>query len=136
MNILDKISNKIEISKKGIQNFFSFLVKNRLFRNYIILNLTNNIFVWVFTSGINQQVDASQIILHYNISFGVNLIGNVGQLYFLPIFGLMIIITNLLLAYLFQKNNKLIAHLLFLGSLVFNSLLILTTFSLYLINFR
>ncbi len=54
----------------------------------------------------NIRQDAGQIFLHYNIIFGVDLVGNWWQIYYLPAIGILIILLNYLFSgsvYLFDK---------------------------------
>lgn len=57
------------------------------------------------------------IILHYNVYFGVDLIGDWWQVYFLPLVGLVTLTVNAALGFLFYcQKERVIAHILLLAA--------------------
>ncbi|HEX9664233.1 MAG TPA: hypothetical protein VGA49_00225 [Patescibacteria group bacterium] len=52
------------------------------------------------------------ITLHYNIYFGIDLIGAWYKVYFLPLFGLIVIVVNFVLAYFLHKQEKILSYFL------------------------
>jgi hypothetical protein len=91
---------------------------------------------WVFAYAINVRVSQEMVILHYNVDFGVDLIGNVAQVYSIPFLGFIFLLANFVLAAALTQNKHfkffihillatvIVAHLLFFGGLT----------SIYLIN--
>lgn len=77
----------------------------------ICLGLAINLALWIF---LWQMIEPSPypVILHYNIYFGADYLGNVNQVYTLPGIGLIIILVNSVLAFLFRKKQKTISYLL------------------------
>ena len=84
------------------------------------------------------------MILHYNVDFGIDLIGNVRQIYIIPLIGLVIVLFNLiLLSFAYRKNiaperrdaDKFLANLLLGSALFANFILLFSVASIYLINF-
>jgi hypothetical protein len=119
---------------KYLRDFFSqFYVKI-----YCIINIFFNIFLWVLTYIINKQSSDNLITLHYNVDFGVNLIGLASQIYIIPLLGLIIIIINSFVASIFIKfkQGHFIAHLLLASVSFVHAFLFLGIVSVYLINFR
>ena len=72
-------------------------------------------FFWIFA-----EIPASdnQIFLHYNILFGVDLIGKGWRLYSLPGLGFIIAIINFLIGWLAFSRDRFIAYLMQAASLV------------------
>lgn len=76
------------------------------------------------------------IILHYNVYFGVDVIGPWWQIYFLPLIGFLILIVNTALGYLFyQQKERIVAHLLLLATLIVQICISIAVASLLLINY-
>ncbi|HAV11292.1 MAG TPA: hypothetical protein DCX32_01985 [Candidatus Moranbacteria bacterium] len=57
------------------------------------------------------------IILHYNVYFGVDIIGAWWQAYFLPLIALAVMAVNMVLAYYFYKHGeRMISYILLLAA--------------------
>ena len=82
---------------------------------------------------LNQDI----AILHYNVDFGIDLIGSKNYLFLIPVFSLFFIILNQIILIKFLKNDsfKFWSHFLLAFLLLFNIFLILILFSIYSINF-
>ncbi len=95
----------------------------------VALNIYN--FFWILT-----QIPASdnQIFLHYNILFGVDLIGKGWRLYSLPGLGMIIVIVNFVLGWLAFSKNRFIAYLLQASSLICAVYLTISVSLLILLN--
>lgn len=74
------------------------------------LSLLLNIASWVWLVW-NIGKQDQQIFLHYNVLFGVDLIGNWNKMFNLPISGLFILILNATIGWLFFRNDKFISHI-------------------------
>lgn len=97
----------------------------------LVINLAN----WLFAGYINRRVSQDLVVLHYNIDFGVNLIGSVRQIYLIPLLGLLIFLLNFILIGYLYKNERFAAHLLLAGALTVNLFLLGALAALYLVNF-
>ncbi len=76
-----------------------------------------NIGIWL-TLWWKMAGTEGDIFLHYNILFGVDLIGPVWKVYLVPILGLVILIINFLIGWFFYKQDKFIAQIMnFVGLL-------------------
>ncbi len=76
------------------------------------------------------------IILHYNVYFGVDLIGNWWQVFFLPAVGTIILTVNSLLAYFFYRQKERIAsYLLLLAAFIVQAGISIASASIVLINY-
>lgn len=76
------------------------------------------------------------VVLHYNVYFGVDMVGRWWQAYFLPGLGLGVLWVNTTLGYLFYKQKeRIVAHLLLLASLVVQIAVSIAVASIILINY-
>ena len=96
------------------QEFF----KNAIIQWVMIVSLLLNGACWGVLVFFIRSVDFP-IILHYNVYFGVDIIGDWWQAYFLPLIALSVMAVNVLLAHFFYKNEeRVISYLLLLASLI------------------
>lgn len=109
---------------------------------YLSAVLVLNILNWVIVYFINAKISQDLAVLHYNVDFGVNLIGSVKQIYVIPLLGLVIFILNLaLLIFSFRLNfrifssGKFFAHILLGSALLANFFLFISLALVYLVNF-
>jgi hypothetical protein len=112
------------------------LLSFSLVRFYLSALFVLNIIDWLLAYYVNKNVSQSLVVLHYNVNLGVNLIGNVSDIYIIPTLGLAFIVINFFLLLNIYQNRKFLIHLLFGFSLLINLFLIASTISIYLINFR
>ena len=97
----------------------------------IILNAAN----WLVLLFFIRKVDFP-IILHYNVYFGVDLIGAWWQVYFLPLIGAMIIVLNTILGFVFYKQKeRIITHLLMLAAVICQIAVAIAVGSIVRINY-
>ena len=113
------------------QEFFESALMHWVLIGALILNGIN----WGLIAFFIRPVDFP-IILHYNVYFGGDVIGAWWQLYFLPAIGLIILIINTVLGYLFyQKQERIIAHLLMLATFIAQISMTVAVASLLIINY-
>lgn len=119
---------------KSIANIFGFFHV----RVYLVILFILNLFSWGITYLFFTKVSQNLIVLHYNVDFGVDLIGEVKNIFIIPTLGLFVIIFNLIISLIFLENKHLrfITHLLLAGATLVNLLLLLSLGPIYLINFR
>jgi len=120
--------------KKNIADIFGFFH----IRIYLAILFILNLFSWGITCLFFTKVSQNLIVLHYNVDFGVDLIGEVKNIFIIPALGLFVIIFNLIISYVFLENKyfRFITHLLLAGATLVNLLLLLALGPIYLINFR
>ena len=123
------------------QKFFgalSYLSGYFFIRLYFIVLLGLNLLIWLAAYFINASVSQDLVVLHYNIDFGVDLIGSVKRVYIIPLLGLIIILINAILIFIFSRHKdfKFFSHLLLTASLAVNLFLLIALGSIYLVNFR
>lgn len=136
MKDMNKNKNKLMGLNQKIRSFFH----QEYFRSHIvvwllILSLTANMIDWLILKIWIKPVDFS-IILHYNVYFGVDQIGNYRQVYLLPMIGLILFIINLVLSMFFYGQKKRIAsYILLMATLMIQLSLIVASMSQILINY-
>jgi hypothetical protein len=113
------------------QEFFASGLVHWVFIGSFILNAVN----WGLIAFFIRPVDFP-IILHYNVYFGVDVIGDWWQIYYLPIIGLVILAANTLLGYLFyQQKERIVAHLLMLATFIVQIAILVAVACLLMINY-
>ena len=132
------LQGKFYSERQQIGQAMGYLFSFFYFRFYLIVNLGLNFLIWLFVFIINANTSQRLIKLHYNVDFGVDLIGEVGRLFIIPLLGLIIIFINIILVAINSKhkNLKFIVNLLLGGALAVNVFLLIALGSIYLINFR
>lgn len=126
--------------KKNLMQRIRFFFSREYFQSalniwLIILNLVINAANWTILLIFVKPVDFS-VILHYNVYFGVDVIGDWRKIFFLPALGLFLFFLNLFLAWSFYKQEeKVAAYLLMLVSLLVQVSLIIASATLTSINY-
>ncbi len=131
----NKIFSQAELKKKlevfFSQEYFHSGLIQWVFIGSFVVNAAN----WAFISFFIRPVDFP-IILHYNVYFGVDVIGDWWQIYFMPLIGLLILSVNSILGYLFyQQTERVVAHLLMLATFIAQIGISIAVASLLLINY-
>jgi len=93
---------------------------------------------WLEAIFIYRQLAGDLLVLHYNVDFGIDLVGAGAAIFIYPLFGLGIFILNLALAAVWHahKDFRTFAHLLLGAAVIFGLFLNLVLLFIYLINFR
>ncbi len=91
------------------------------------------IFLWWYLIS-NIHSDAGQIFLHYNIIFGVDLVGDWWKIYLLPLAGVVVILLNYFFSGLLYSVDKFLARLLSGWVLFFHLFLMIGTILLVRLN--
>lgn len=78
----------------------------------------------------------SIVIVHYNVYFGIDLIGDWGQIFIVPFIALIFTIVNTLLAqWFYGQKERIASYVLLLASLLVSMSSILACASIALINY-
>lgn len=106
-------------------------------RFYLPLSLLSQALAWWQAGFIYRNLSGDLLVLHYNVDFGVDLVGDPYRVFLYPLFGLVAIILSLTLSAAFYRHRdfKILNHLLLGGAAVFSFLLNLVLWAVYLINF-
>lgn len=104
-------------------------------QNLILLSLSLlvNICAWVWLL-INIHSNVDQIFLHYNILFGVDLVGSWYQVLTIPIAGLLILLLNAVLGWFLYKQDAFAAYILNAIAVFVNILLLISAALLVFLN--
>lgn len=131
----EKDENKIGL-KTRIRSFFAQeFFKNPVVYWLIILSAATNIANWIFLMIFIKPVDGD-IILHYNVYFGVDLKGNYHRIYLLPFIGIILFLINFILSfYFYKKKERIAAHLLLMAGFMIQLSLVVASASIILINY-
>lgn len=131
-----KLLNHFHLSRARAAEAVLYLISFIFVRFYLLFLFGLNIINWLLAYYVNKNVSQNLVILHYNVNLGVNLIGNVGDIYVIPALGLAFIVINFLLLLNIYRRSRFLIHLLLGFSALINLFLIASTISIYLINFR
>jgi len=105
---------------------------------YLIFNILLQIVAWWQAFSIKSRLSGDLLILHYNVDFGVDLIGEPNRIFYFPLIGLLVLLFNFILTAVLcrRRDTRPMTHLLLGASLIFSAFLILALFAIDLINFR
>lgn len=131
-----KLLNYLHLGRVKLAEAVLYLVSFGFVRLYLVLLFGLNIANWFLAYYVNENVSQNLVVLHYNVNLGVDLIGNVGDIYIIPTLGLSFIVINFFLLLNIYRHSRFLIHLLLGFSLLINLCLIASTISIYLINFR
>jgi hypothetical protein len=117
--------------------FFKRVFFNKHLRIYTIINLLLTVLAFVFAWYLYQNISSDLIVLHYNVLFGIDKVGNPQEIFVLPLLSLAVFILNTLLSISFfrKKHFNFLSHLLPISSLLVSIIAIFSLLSLYLVNF-
>jgi len=133
-------NNKKKITSGGLRFQIRFFFAEEFFKSQVVvwllvLSAVVNLANWIILKIFVKPVDF-QIILHYNVYFGVDDLGSWQQVFILPLMGLILFIINLALSIYFYRNKERIAsHLLLLATLMLQLSLIVASASVIVINY-
>jgi len=138
MNFFSKILNWILIFWHTLVSAWRLVFSWIFIKIYLSAALFLNILAWVAVTFIYKGLAQDLAVLHYNVDFGIDLIGSRTQLFLNPSIGLIFILLDLMVMLALAKSRdfKFLAHLLGATAILINILLILSIISVYLINFR
>lgn len=131
-----KLLNYFHLSRQSLGEIILDLLSFFYVRIYLIILLTINLLNWIVAFTINKNVSQDLVFLHYNVTFGVNLIGSVIKVYIIPLLGFIIILINFVLLVFIHKQSRFVVHLLLTSALLANIFLLIAITLVYLINFR
>ena len=74
------------------------------------------------------------IVLHYSVYYGVDLVGRWSESFLIPLSGLVFLLLNTCLAYVFQKRSAVIRNTFLIFTPVIQLLLFFAVFFLVIVN--
>jgi hypothetical protein len=137
MLLLSKIYHDAYAFKERSFYVFSELFSLAHVKVYLFFSLAVNTSLWMFSWLFYRQVREDMIILHYNVDFGVDLVGQPNRIFIIPALGSFIILFNFLLLPIFIKRYdfRLFSNFALAAALLANVFLSLSLGPLYMINF-
>ena len=135
---LGKISHNLALFRSNLAGAWGEVFNWPSARIYGLVGLILNLLSWLGSILLYRSLGNDLTVLHYNIDFGIDLVGHRGQLFINPILGLSFIILNLVLLLFFvrHKHYKFMSYLLWNSAILANIFLLLAALGVYLINFR
>jgi hypothetical protein len=107
--------------------------KDKQIMGILFLSALLNIFIWIFLLQ-NQKENAHPVILHYNLFFGVDYLGDYKNIYLIPLSGLIIIIVNSILGHLLYLKEKLASYFLVFIIFIIQVFLLIDSYLIIKIN--
>ncbi|MCX6762121.1 MAG: hypothetical protein NTY33_04780 [Candidatus Moranbacteria bacterium] len=133
--------NNIKISwGKSLNEKIKLFFGREYFRSRIILwllflSIFANIIDWLALA-IYLHPAGSEIILHYNVYFGVDSVGTVRGAYVLPLVGLIILLANITLSfYFYAQKERIASYVLLITALMAELSLLISVISVIIINY-
>jgi len=129
---------RIVILKKFLTSGLKLVVfkpywKNKIIAGALVLSFLTNISLWIFLFK-NQKSSELPVILHYNLFFGVDCLGEYNEIYLIPIIGVIIIIINTILGYLLYEREKLASYFLAFNIFIVQIFLLLAGYLIVKVN--
>jgi len=88
---------------------------------------------WIFLLK-NQKNSDYPIILHYNLFFGVDYLGDYNKIYTIPFVGVIIITINTILGHLLYRKEKLASYFLSFNTFIIQTFLLFASYLVIKIN--
>lgn len=146
--MFNPILASIMLYSKLYERFYSFRIKianatgeffsfhpNRLYLGVAVVIQAAS---WWLASYIYKNLAGDLLVLHYNVDFGIDWIGDQNLIFYFPAVGLAFLILSMILLFVFGpgKNFRIQSHYL-MGGMILGNLGMLTALVLvYIINFR
>ncbi len=104
-------------------------------QNSILLGIEGllNIASWIWLAS-NIRPHLGQVFLHYNVLFGVDLVGPWYSVFMLPLAGLFILLCNAVLGWMLYKQDPFASYLLNGIGVIVNTLLLVSAALLVFLN--
>ncbi len=120
----------------NLKSRLSSLLYVRPFLIAAIAALALNLLSWLFAAIIQRSIGSGLAVLHYNVIFGVDLIGDATRIYVLPLLGMGLYIVNFLLAAtLGSKQERFVSYLLIGAAGIGNIIILAAVYFVYIVNF-
>lgn len=135
---ISQIYNFLYNYRQGLVDSLSYMWGFLAVKIYLPLSLLANALAWTLTIMFKGRLSQDLIILHFNVDFGVDMIGSSGLILIMPAIGLAVILVNFMVLLFFLKSGhfKFLVHILLAGALLANIFLLIALGPIYYINFR
>lgn len=114
--------------------FFSFHT-NRL---YLVAALLAQTASWWLSYYIYNNLTGNLLVLHYNVNFGIDWIGDKNIIFYLPMVGISFAVISIILLFILGpgRHFRAYSHYLMSGMVLANLGMLISLVLIYLINFR
>ncbi len=110
-----------------------YFFKDKFILISLILVFFLNLLIWVLLF-IKIPHSTEPVVLHYNIYFSIDLIGDWRRVFTVPLTGLIILLINSFLSYIIYQKSRLVAYFLTGASLVLHFFLLIASAAIIFIN--
>lgn len=146
--MFNPILASIMLYSKLYERFYSFRVKianttgeffsfypNRLYLAGTVLVQAAS---WWLSYYIYKNLTSDLLVLHYNVDFGIDWIGDPNIIFYFPLIGLSFLLLSIIMLFIFGpgKHFRISSHYLMAGMLLANLGMLTSLILVYLINFR
>ncbi|MFA6524722.1 MAG: hypothetical protein WCT33_00450 [Patescibacteria group bacterium] len=108
-------------------------LRNKIIGIAILVALFLNLGIWILLYA-KIKPSPDPIFLHYNIYFGIDLIGDWYRIYIIPLSGLLIILVNYLVGVIMYSSKRILSYLIVIFTIPVNMFLALAAVLLAFIN--
>ena len=115
------------------KTFQECLIADKFMLISFLISLFLNLALWAFLFW-RIRPQEEPIYLHYNIYFGIDLIGPWYQIYLIPLSGLIFLLINLVISLIIYNKEKVISYFLMVTAIICQIFLALAAFSIIYIN--
>ena len=110
------------------------LFRQRVVRVSLALSAITNLAAWVVLWLVPRPAEGSQVFLHYTVIFGIDKIGKYSELFAAPLWGAVILLVNMIIAWLIFPKAAAMAEFLVLATVFVEVGTLLASVLLYLKN--
>ena len=137
-NLIERIKalNSLYLFRQELKEGIAEIVGYYQVKIYLALIITLNLLIWVFAYQLNKKASQDLVILHYNVDFGVDLVGSIHQIYIIPLLGIIILSINFFILLIVNRDKQFLSHLLFITAIICNIFLLASLGLIYIVNFK
>lgn len=134
--MFSKLLSYFYIGLNWVKLALKTLLADKLSAVLLIILLATNLFSWIGAYSLNRIIGTDLAVLHYNVVFGIDLVGDASRLYLIPLLGLGVLLVNFFLGAILKNNrDRVIATMLLSVALLVNIFCLLALYLSYIINF-
>ena len=131
--LIEDSTKIVDHKKSKIGEIFLAPLRNKIIGFGILISMLLNIGIWIVLY-IYIKPSHDPIYLHYNIYFGIDLIGEWYRIYLIPLTGLVIILVNYLAGVIMYSSKRVLSYLLVIFAVPVNMFLALSAILIVYIN--
>jgi hypothetical protein len=124
-------SSKIKASSGEFFGFWS----NRIYLGLVIIC---QVCSWWLSYYIFKNLASDLLVLHYNVDFGIDWVGDPNLIFYFPLIALAFLLLSVVLLFIFGpgRHFRFQSHYLMLGAVLANLGMLTALILVYIINFR